>query len=156
MIKNTIKDLYKAPSHLRWALANYDLIGSACIQGSSQSFGPRGRVVRRLIGIASFVGANRWLVASIAYLESLLTLRSHRGIPAPLPQSCRIFVGFGAGPEEDIWRAFSEEQSAPKIRLDETRPESFLAYYRPRFRGWWRRTWREAGAVVAFLQQTKL
>lgn len=73
-----------------------------------------------------------------------------------LPESCRIFVGFGAGPEEEMWQTFVAGTGDPTVRLDETRPETFFTYYCPRLGCLWKQVWRESGAVIAFLATTDL
>jgi|GEM_PF-3567610 len=158
MIEEIFRELYKAPVEFRWALANSGL--KALITGESQDvspFGKRGRLIRRLVGFACTFGAARLVVALTALAEvTRFMYQARRVQPLRLPAKCRIFVGFGAGPEEEMWRTFEEESDELAIRLDETLPDTFLAYHRPSVFELWKQIWRESGAVLPFLLKSEL
>ncbi len=158
MIESIFKELYQAPAEFRWALANSGL--GKLVAGASMevsTFGRQGRKIRRLIGLACVFGAARLAVALVALLEmARLMYQARRVHPLALPTASRVFVGFGAGPEEQMWRAFAAESGDPAIRLDEMRPETFLAYHRPGKRTLFRHIWSASAALVPFLSKTAL
>ena len=158
MIENIFKELYKAPAEFRWALANSGL--GKLITGvpmEVSTFGRQGRLIRRLVGVACVFGAARLLVALVAWVEVARVMYQSRKVQSEgLVTTCRIFVGFGAGLEEQMWSAFEAESGGPAIRLDETRPVTFLAYHRPRAYALFKHIWRASAAVVPFLSNTAL
>jgi len=158
MIEHILKELYKAPAGFRWALANSGL--QKIMTGEAwdvSPFGRRGRLIRRLVGFAGVFGCVRIVVAVVAASEVIrLMYLARRFPPVVLPESCCIFVGFGAGPEEQMWHAFAEDSGDAAIRLDATKPETFLAYHRPSTWELFKQTWRSSAAVVPFLSKTKL
>ena len=158
MIEEIFRELYKAPVEFRWALANSGL--QKIMTGEAwdvSPFGRRGRLIRRLVGFACTFGAARLVVALTALAEvTRFMYQARRVQPLRLPAKCRIFVGFGAGPEEEMWRTFEEESDELAIRLDETLPDTFLAYHRPSVFELWKQIWRESGAVLPFLLKSEL
>ena len=158
MLENTFKSLYKAPSHLHWALANSGL--DNLVMGSpleASKFGRQGRLVRRLVGVACILGIPRFAVALVACLEVARLMYQSRGVQAErLPTTCRILVGFGAGPEKQMWQEFEAESGDPAICLDEVRTETFLVYHRPRTCELFQHIWRASTVAVPFLLNTTL
>ena len=158
MIEEIFRELYKAPVEFRWALANSGL--QKIMTGEAwdvSPFGRRGQLIRRLVGFACVFGVARLVVALVAASEVIrLIYLARRLPPVVLPESCCIFVGFGAGPEEQMWLVFEEESGDAAIRLDATKPETFLAYHRPRTCKLFKQIWRSSGEVLPFLSKTKL
>jgi hypothetical protein len=158
MIEEVFKKLYEAPAEYRWVLANCGigkLIGGNLADGVS--FGRQGRIVRRLMASACLLRCARLLVAVVALAEMIcLMKRAGRVTPCVLPHDCRLFIGFGAGPEEEMWHEFQHETGGEAIRLDETCVETFLAYHRPSMRALAKQVWRESGAVVPFVLRSDI
>ena len=158
MIEEILRELYKAPVEFRWALASSGLrkIMTGEAWGVSP-FGRRGRLIRRLVEFAGVFGRVRLVVAVVAASEVIRLMYLARRLPhVVLPESCRIFVGFGAGAEGRMWHAFAAESGGPAIRLDEMRPETFLEYHRPQKRTLFRHIWSASSALVPFLSKTAL
>ena len=156
MIKDVLKKLYKAPDKFRWALAVAPLIESAGLGMAPCFLGPRGRLVRVFVRLSQRVGCTRILLATVAIYEICRIMAKRRQPTRRLPERCRIFVGVGAGGEENLWGDFIAESEAPAIRLDETKPEVFLAYYRPRITTLWREVWEETRDLTTFLLRSDL
>jgi len=158
MIEEILRELYKAPVEFRWALASSGLrkIMTGEAWGVSP-FGQRGQLIRRLVEFAGVFGRVRLVVAVVAASEVIRLMYLARRLPhVVLPESCRIFVGFGAGAEGRMWHAFAAESGGPAIRLDEMRPETFLEYHRPQKRTLFRHIWSASSALVPFLSKTAL
>jgi len=45
-----------------------------------------------------------------------------QSVKTPLPTGARIFVGFGAGSEEDAWQSYLKEHDSMSIRINQTIP----------------------------------
>lgn len=150
--KELLHELYRAPVHLHWVLANF---GHRLMPGFS--FGWRGRIIRRLVGFACAFGCARLIVSFVAATElARLMYLARRAPQLELPESSCIFVGFGAGSEEQMWHGFKNDSDGLAIRLDQTLPETFLSYHRPGTRELLKQIWCESGVVVPFLLNTLL
>ena len=156
MIEDVLKKLYEAPAKFRWALAVAPLIESVGLGRPPCFLGPRGRLVRILVCLSQRIGCIRIFLSTVAIYEIFLIMTKRRQRARRLPERCRIFVGMGAGGEEDMWGDFIAESEAPAIRLDETKPEVFLAYYRPSMTTLWREVWEESRDLTTFLLRSDL
>lgn len=151
--------LEKLYENSHWSLANSSLI-QAALDGVKPIYGPRGKMVRRCIGLvwsssASVLFVMRLIGCMDIFRWWILSLRTkpHRAIPAG---PCRFFVGFGAGPEESMWRRFQEGDNKNSIRLDQTQPSSFGAVYRPSLLKMYKGVWRESRIAFNLLKSNEL
>ncbi len=125
--------LQQLPSHCHWAYADEDLLRCIPIREPVKR-GPRGRALRSLIKAARSVGIHWPLVWLVALFELLRLLSRQFNVPMQAPASLqvpfRVFVGFGAGPEEQLYKRYCAEQSGQVLRLDQTSIESFAQWHR--------------------------
>lgn len=151
--------LGKLYENSHWSLANSSVI-QAALDGVKPIYGPRGKMVRRSIGlvwsspmtalfIMRLIGCmdiSRWWILS-------MQAKQHRFIAA---EPCRFFVGFGAGSEEFMWQKFQEEDNNIAVRLDQTQPSSFGTVYRPSLLKMYKAVWRESRIAFNFLKSNEL
>ena len=109
-------------------------------------YGTRGKIVRSWISLMwhypVLVLLSMRLIGCIDV--TLLWRNAHKGQSRSTATPCRIFVGFGAGPEEYMWERFKNASPILSIRLDQTNPSTFGSIYRPKVIDLWRKVWYEA------------
>ena len=158
MIEEIFRELYKAPVEFRWALANSGL--QKIMTGEAwdvSPFGRRGRLIRRLVGFACTFGAARLVVALTALQRSPALCIRHGGCNRyDYPLNAAFSLASVRALKKKCGVRFEEESDELAIRLDETLPETFLAYHRPSVFELWKQIWRASGAVLPFLLKTEL
>lgn len=139
------------PQKLQWAIANSDLIRDLFVLRQKPCYSPKRRVIRSLVGWTDRYAGTLFLTRLVGLV--MVTRWWWRSGPAKrkLPDQCRIFVGFGAVPEEHMWHQFLEESCEPAVRLDQTKAATFGCFYRPTLLSLWKEIWFLANKVLDFL-----
>lgn len=116
--------LQAAPPQLRWAYADQGLLRSVAHDLPVQR-GSRGKWLYRLLAMADAVGCEWGLLKVLALLQLMLLQRQFRRGSAAGAEAVHLFVGFGAGAEESLYRQFSADANGKVARVDQTRLSSF-------------------------------
>lgn len=148
-----ISQLYQLSKRYQWAVANSGLIQDVYILKQPPSYGKRGRALRKIIALMRFNFAVLIVMRTIALADVSRWWWKAGPDCKTEAGECRIFVGFGAGPEEKMWRKFSEENKGSVFRLDQTQPASFGKLHRPHLISLWKETWIRSGQTFDFLQK---
>lgn len=148
-----ISQLYQLSKKYQWAVANSGLIQDVYILNQPPSYGKKGRALRKVIALMKFNFAALIVIRTIALID--VSRWWWRACSDSIIETgeCRIFVGFGAGPEEEMWHKFSEENNGSVFRLDQTQPASFGKLHRPHLISLWKETWIRSGQTFDFLQK---
>lgn len=141
-----------------WFLSASDIL-AASMRGDDQivRLGPRGRWVRRLLCSArrfQLDGALIIMIGLVAAFQWWLTAGRKREIFLQGP--FRIFVGFGAGIEDQLWRDYAKESELPAVRMDQTKPRSFGALGRPSLRDVLREVFHQGRIASQYLSQAPI
>lgn len=137
-----------------WAVASSSTI-QAIGKGKKELFGSRGRLLSRLF---SFTGVG-WIglqaLRLIAFCIVTVWWVKSLGVARTRVTPVELFIGFGAGPEEQMFACFQAEGSRLVAHLDQTRPASLAMIARPTLLNLWRYAWKVAGVAVAGLQNAR-
>ena len=115
-----------------WAFADSNVL-QAIARNERARFGPRGALLRAIVGALSKVGLGSVIVGVIGF-GRLIGLMRRQGGPEVLAAYPRdFFVGFGAGSEEPLYAAFAGGNEEAVARLDQGKPSSFGTWHRVRF-----------------------
>lgn len=149
--------LSKIFSSKRWFFLSSSLL-QAGLFNHKVIYGTRGKIVQSWI---SLLWPNSVLLLFsmrlIGCIEVTLLLRNaHKGQSWSTATPCRIFVGFGAGPEEYMWERFKNASPILSIRLDQTNPSTFGSIYRPNIIDLWRKVWCEAEIAFEVIMNTSI
>ncbi|MCP5534602.1 MAG: hypothetical protein H7A51_00020 [Akkermansiaceae bacterium] len=143
MLEKVLKEM---PDSYRWIFAGTDLLKDIYLAERTPIFGPRGRLVRRIVSCLPFHWLRFLFIVSIASIDvTCLRIKAGRQ-KEELPRGCRIFVGFGAGPEKGMWKAYETESETVAIRLDETEFSSWGKYKNLSIVKLWSSVWALASA----------
>lgn len=140
-----IDQLAQADANHHWILANGSLINNVCIHGKPPSYGPRGRNIRRMFGWLRFSWLALFAFRAVGAIGVFQWWRKAGSVNRLPENPFRLFVGFGAGPEERMWKMFLAEDKVPAVRVDQTVPATFGALHRPRLRRLLATAWEKAG-----------
>lgn len=136
-----------------WAVASSSTI-TAISTGVAEAFGPRGRWIHALFtatGLSWFgLQALRLLTLGIVALWWVKSLKTPRCKKAPI----ELFIGFGAGPEQQMFDSFLREGERSVERLDQTKPATFAAVIRPSISALWRHAWNEPRFILNGLRRS--
>lgn len=149
--QEVINQLTNIDAKHHWMLAHSSLIQDVYILGKHPSCGPRGRIIRRAFGWLRFSWLGLFLLRAVGAI-GVFQWWWKAGSGNSLPEnSIRLFVGFGAGQEEQMWRKFLAEDKLPAVRLDQTNPATFGALHRPRLMRLLATAWKKTGTAYHFI-----
>lgn len=137
-----------------WAVASSSTI-QAIAKGIPESYGSRGRWVNLIFSVTgpSWLGlqALRLLILGVVSLWWVKSHRVQRGKASP----SELFVGFGAGPEVQMFEAFQKETERHVVHLDQTKPPASAVVARPAIGVLWRMAFSESLRIVRGLRRSK-
>ncbi|HTQ98364.1 MAG TPA: hypothetical protein VMH83_00175 [Candidatus Acidoferrum sp.] len=122
-----IATLQVSPARLRWAYADEALLRSIARRQPLRR-GERGRWLYRALMVADCIGCEWLLLLLISWLRvCLLHLRTLPRTTNDISVATHVFVGFGAGAEEELSRRFAAETGGKVTRLNQTDLRTFAA-----------------------------
>lgn len=147
------KALMSQETALRWALADSVAI-LAISQGKPVPRGPRGRLIRKALAVA-----DRWhmapLVVVIVGLLAGAQLRIRqglrRGINTRVPK--RVFVGFGAGIEDQLWSQYASKSDSECLRMNQVTLAGAECLNRPGIFSIWKNVVQYGWSIPARLRR---
>ena len=115
--------LQQLPTELRWAVADEALLRSIS-ESTPLERGVSGARLQRILKACDRVGMAWPAITAVALVEltrlllqqRATTSREHSGTSKSPPE--RLFVGFGAGAEEELFRRYRDDDKRPATRLD--------------------------------------
>ena len=146
-----IRQLYLLPRELHWAIANSGLFHDLFVLKQRPCYGPRGRIIRTLVGWTERYTGTLFLIRLVAFVQVTRWWWISGPAKQKLPDQCRIFVGFGAGPEKEMWQQFRKESAKPAVSLNQTKAATFGCFFRPTLMSLWKEVWFLARRVLDFL-----
>ncbi len=107
------------PNNIRWAFADSALL-QAIENNEALVRGARGLVLAKLITISKNMSLEWLAIQLIGYLEAMTMYAQYRSSPKyPCGNApARLFIGFGAGMEDELFRIFADQASAV-LRLNQ-------------------------------------
>jgi hypothetical protein len=134
-----------------WMLAHDSLIRNVYISHKPLAYSQRSMLIRRMFDWLRLPPLELFVlraVGTVGALQWWWRAKSAKGLPK---NPFRLFVGFGAGPEEPMWRKYQAEDKVPALRLDQTKPATFGALHQPGLLRLLSRVWRKAGTTHRFV-----
>lgn len=138
-----------------WSVASSSTI-QAIAKGTHEAYGPRGRWIYALFAMTgiSWLGlqALRLLTFGMVTLWWVKSLKETRCKKSPV----ELFIGFGAGPEQQMFDAFLSEGERSIVRIDQTNPAAAATVMRPALLALWRHAWSEPLLILNGLRRTEV
>lgn len=136
-----------------WAVADSGTI-LAIAKGEDVVYGPRGRWVNAMFKVvgSSWLGLMALRAISVGcvtlwWMKSLAFAKSE-------VQAKELFIGFGAGPEAEMFKRFRAECDRSVQHLDQTKPANLAIIARPPLVRLWCLSWTEPQRVVSGLRHS--
>jgi hypothetical protein len=120
------------PAAWRWALADSALL-QAIAADQPVKRGPRGERLHGWLVRADRVGLAIPAMWIVGMTQAVAAWRRHRSGPAQGVPFGRVFVGFGAGMEDKLFRQYESMVGPSVVRVDQTDPASCGKYQRVAF-----------------------
>lgn len=146
-MNDVVKRLAAIDSRFHWMLANSGLVASE-FSGILPIYGKRGIWLLRLF---QFLGCGKLSLLALRLIGMLsgYSWWKRAGGNSCLPATpFRLFVGFGAGIEEELWTRYRHESPIPAVHLDQTSPVTFGRLLRPGLAAMCKQVWRQSSAAL--------
>lgn len=135
-----------------WIFASNATV-AAIYKGESEIFGPRGIWFRRLFNLLGLSYGAELVLTFIGVIVSTLWWFRCRNVAQIKIDAEYLFIGFGAGSEEELLASFKNEVQAQVGYLNQARHESLAQVAKPKLSALWRNSYHEAKKTVRSLSQ---
>ena len=138
-----------------WMVASSSVIQSIT-NSNPVEFGPRGKVLHKIF---TFIGTSFFALQFIRILGLSLCLSwwiKSCSFKKAESKAVNIFIGFGAGSENEMFRRFIHENPDKAVYLNQTVPTSFAKVTRPSLLTLVKNIWKESRQVITSLNSTNI
>lgn len=136
-----------------WAVADSGTI-LAIAKGEDVVYGPRGRWVNAMFKVVGLSWLGVLTLRAIAAGCVTLWWMKSLAVATTDVQVKELFIGFGAGPEAEMFKRFQAESDRSVQHLDQTKPASLAIIARPPLAKLWCLSWSESRRVVSGFRHT--
>ena len=126
----------------------------AVANGAAEVYGLRGRLLYKVF---SRLGPSWWSIQALRILGFVITVGwwvRTLAIKRSGANVSDIFVGFGGGPESQMYREFEVESDRQVVYVDQTNPASLAIVARPHLGSLISNVWSQAAIVVQTLRRS--
>lgn len=132
-IRQISEALYKLPIRYHWVLADSALL-QAIASNKPVVRGVQGSRLSGLVNISQHIGLIWPLLWLVSIVELIRLLRRQRkstqnGVCQGQDYPAHFFVGFGAGPEEHLFKQYCEKHAGKVGRLNQIKVESYAVWH---------------------------
>jgi hypothetical protein len=149
--QDAIDRLVENDAEHHWMLAHDSLIRNVYISGKRLSYSPRASIIRRMFDWLRFFRLELFMLRAAGLIGVVPWWWQASSVKRLPGNPFRLFVGFGAGSEEQMWGKFKAEGWGPTLRLDQTKPATFGVLHQPGLIRLLATAWRKAGTTYCFV-----